>query len=494
MSNWMRTLADHYAAARRRFPADDLMVVFDIDGTILDMRHMVRHVLLGYDRAHGSEHFYGLCIEDVDVHENQLEPLLLRLGLADEVRRDVLRWYLEQRWTSAAILASHRPFQGVMDIIRWFQLQPRTFVGLNTGRPDAIRRETLDSLNALGREYRVRFADELLHMNPGTWEQGVQHNKVRALRRFREQGFRVIAAVDNEPSNLAAMAQADAAGEILFLHAETLFESGRREIPRTVGGSSYDITGLVREQDVPKHVQLVWQSVNDRASLGALLGSTIHWGQCNLRRDPLGRLVLRRDPFRQRPWRRRGEDLLLQDCLREYTRAEKSLEIDLEDAELLDEVLAAMSGFPPERLCFSGRIEDLGEHGFRRISSSLPGAILQCPIDFLCPMLLGAPDNAREILEMLGRWGVKRLSLSWSQPSVRRAFEQLSAWGCEVNLRDVPDLEGFLQAALLLPRSLTASFDFPQWRASAPAARRALPGRAPASGQRSLVRAPGSAR
>src|SRR5262245_16478465 len=120
MSHWMRSLADHFAATRRRFPEDDLMIVFDIDGTILDMRHMVHHVLLGYDRAHGSEYFYGLCVEDVDVHENQLEPLLLRRGLTEEIRRDVLRWYLEQRWTSSAILASHRPFQGVMDIIRWF--------------------------------------------------------------------------------------------------------------------------------------------------------------------------------------------------------------------------------------------------------------------------------------------------------------------------------------------------------------------------------------
>lgn len=463
-SDWMRALANHYAGARRRFPRDDLMIVFDIDGTILDMRHMVQHVLLTYDRAHGTEYFYGLCVEDVDVHENQVEPLLLRLGLPETARGDVLRWYLAQRWTSAAILASHRPFQGVMDIIRWFQLQPRTFVGLNTGRPDAIRRDTLDSLNALGREYRVRFADELLHMNPGTWEQGVQDMKAQGLRRFREKGFRVIAAVDNEPSNLSAMARTDPAGEILFLHAETLFESGRREIPRSVGGSSYDITGLVREQDVPRHVQLVWQGVNDRAALASFLGSTVQWGECNVRRDPLGRVVLRGDSFTSKPWRRQEETLLLEDGLRVLARAGKSIAADLEDAELLDQVLASVSGFAPERLCFSGSIERLGEAGFRRLARSFPGAVLQCPLDFLAPMLLGVPDKAREFLEILRRWGVNRLSLSWGMPSVRQNFEQLTAWGHEVNLRHVPDLGGFLQAALLLPRSLTAGFDFPQWR------------------------------
>jgi hypothetical protein len=471
MSDWMRTLAEHYAAARRRFPDDDLMVVFDIDGTILDMRQMVRHVLLGYDKRNGTEYFYGLCVEDVDVHENRLEPLLVRLGLADGVRRDVLRWYLEQRWTSAAILASHRPFQGVMDIIRWFQLQPGTYVGLNTGRPDAIRRDTLESLNSLGREYRVRFDDELLHMNPGEWEQGVQNVKVRGLRAFREQGFRVIAVVDNEPSNLEAMAEADPAGEILFLHAETLFESARREIPRSVGGSSYDITGLVTERDVPRHVQLVWQGVDDGASLAAFLGSTVHWGACTLRRDPLGRVVLRRRSFEEESWRRESEDVLLEDCLRELLPREKGFEAELESAELIDDVLASVERFPEERMCFIGSVESLGEQGFRRIHEALPAAVLQCPVDFLCPLLLGVPDKAREFLEMLRRWGVSRFSLSWEQPAVRKLFEQLCAWGYDANLRDVPDLEGFLQAALLLPRSLTASFDSPGWRqAATPAA------------------------
>jgi hypothetical protein len=467
MNDWMRDLAEHYATARNRYPWDDLMVVFDIDGTILDMRHMVWHVLLGYDRAHRTEYFYGLRPEDVDVHENRLEPLLLRLGLASEARADVLSWYLERRWSSEAILASHRPYQGVMDIIRWFQLQPRTFVGLNTGRPDAIRNDTLASLNALGREYRVRFEDELLLMNPGAWEQGVQDRKARNLELFRERGFRIVAVVDNEPSNLASMSQADAAGEILFLHADTLFESGRRELPRTVVGSSYDITGLVREADLPRHVQLVWQGVNDRASLDAFLASTIRWGECSLRHDPLGRLVVRRDDFETRPWRRDGQELSFNRCLAELGRAGKCLEAELESEQLLDDVLQAVSGIDPEQLCFSATLQALGEPGFGRLSRALPGAVLQCPVDFLGPMLAGAPEKARDVLEMLRRWGVTRFALSWKQPLVRRALERLAGWGYETSLRDVTDLEGFLQAALLLPRSLSATFDFPQWLAPA---------------------------
>ena len=52
------------------------MIVFDIDGTILDMRYMVRWVLLAYDRGHGTSYFHGLNVEDIQVHENQLDRFL----------------------------------------------------------------------------------------------------------------------------------------------------------------------------------------------------------------------------------------------------------------------------------------------------------------------------------------------------------------------------------------------------------------------------------
>jgi hypothetical protein len=35
--------------------------------------------------------------------------------------------------------------------------------------------------------------------------------------------------------------------------------------------------------------------------------------------------------------------------------------------------------------------------------------------------------------------------------------------GWEINLYGVPDLESFLEAALLLPASVTADFNFPEW-------------------------------
>jgi hypothetical protein len=89
-SDWMRQLADHYGRFRRSYPEDRLLIVFDIDGTILDLRHMVRHVLLDYDRSHGTDLFHGLTVDDVDVHENRVEEFLTARSLPAETRQDVL--------------------------------------------------------------------------------------------------------------------------------------------------------------------------------------------------------------------------------------------------------------------------------------------------------------------------------------------------------------------------------------------------------------------
>ena len=77
----MRRLAAHYGRFRSEYPEDQLLIVFDIDGTILDMRHMVRHVLLSFDRSHGSDWFHGLTADDVTVHENQVDQLLRDMAL-----------------------------------------------------------------------------------------------------------------------------------------------------------------------------------------------------------------------------------------------------------------------------------------------------------------------------------------------------------------------------------------------------------------------------
>lgn len=466
MNDWMNALATRYGELRRSHPDDRLLVVFDIDGTILDMRYMVRHVLLSYDREHDTDHFHGLEVDDIKVHENEVKAYLDTLPLAEEKRRHILEWYIANRWSADAVLASHRPYRGVLDVIRWFQIQENTFVALNTGRPEEIRVQTIHSLNALGREYRVRFDSELLHMNPHHDEDRIAQSKAEGLRRFREEGFCIVAVVDNEPCNIEAMVKSDIRKEILFLHAETLFRSQPSATPRTVRGRDYDITRLVGEQDLPGHIQMVWHALNDTQNLRQFLGSAVRWGEADIRLDPLDRIVLRHDSFDRTPWRR-DEDLMTLDTLLDLMNHQaKSFKLDLkEGGDLIDRVLEAIDrrNIGDDRLWFNGDIETLRQDGFCKLLDAHPRAILQCPIDFLAPMILAMPRMARDILTMLEGWGITRFSIRWKTEAKRQVFDHVERWGYEVNIYDVPDLEAFLQAALMLPRSLTADFNFPAW-------------------------------
>jgi hypothetical protein len=464
-NDWMRSLAEHYARCRAASTEDRLLLVFDIDGTILDMRHMVCHVLAGYDRAHGTDLFRGLRPDDVDVHENQVGRFLEARPLAPSVRADVHRWYLDRRWEPAAVLEAHRPYLGVMEVIRWFQLQPSTFVGLNTGRPESLRAETLRSLNALGREYRVRFDNQLLHMNPGGWGEGVGPAKVEALSAFAAAGYRVLAVVDNEPEIIEAMAAADETGEVLFLHAQTLYESQRVAMPRTVEGDRYDLRSLIGERDLPQHVQFVWHGVNDPANLRQFLGSPVRWGEVDIRCDPHHELVLRHDAFDGVAMAGAGNRLQLDDCLDAFRGGGKGAKLDLKDPAAVAEVLAYVhrAGLLDDDLWFNGDVDTLGQETFRHISATHPGAILQCPIDFLGPLAAAVPAEAKQLVEMLRGWGVNRFSISWANPHVRLVLDRLDEWGYETNIYAVPDLEQFLRAVLLLPRSITADFNFPEW-------------------------------
>ena len=108
--SWMKELAQHYQKTREKYPDDELVIVFDIDNTIIDMREMIAYVLRSYDREHETRYFADLEAEDLVINENQVDDYLAEIGLDEDTRKDINDWYLEKRWTTKAILRSHRPF------------------------------------------------------------------------------------------------------------------------------------------------------------------------------------------------------------------------------------------------------------------------------------------------------------------------------------------------------------------------------------------------
>ena len=144
MRRWMTRLADHYEETRTAHPKERLLIVFDIDGTILDMRHMILHVLKGFDEELGTEYFQNLNFNDIDFHEAHVSDLLEQLSIPSFDRKTMLALFDERLISATAYPESQRPFHGVLDVVRWFQRQPNTFVGLNTGRPESLRANTLE--------------------------------------------------------------------------------------------------------------------------------------------------------------------------------------------------------------------------------------------------------------------------------------------------------------------------------------------------------------
>ena len=466
--SWMRNLAQRYQAACRDHPEEPLLLACDIDGTIIDMRHVVRSVLQSYDQTHGTAYFVRLVLSDITVHENQVELLLDELAVPEADRARILGWFSEHRWDESTILDMHRAFNGVFSMIRWFQLQPHTDVALVTGRPEALRDVTLRSLNKLGEPHRVGFSDDLLLMNPGGWGEGVPEAKVEALDRLRARGHHVFAMIDNEPAVLDVLSQARPGSDLLLLHADTIFESrASYPTPAVVSGDDYQLAELVPSEDaLPQQVQLAWHGVNDKANLRQFVASEVKWAEVDVRQDPAGALILRHDSFDTTPVVGDDDWLTLDDALAVIEKHDRGVKLDLKVGdEILDGVLEALRRFDlgDGDLWFNGNIEVVCEAGFRTIADEHPGAIVQCPIDWLTPLLWTASHEAKKILDLITEWGVTRFSISWEREELRRLLTQLHEWGHEVNIYAVPDLEAFLKAVVLLPCSVTSDFNFPQW-------------------------------
>lgn len=464
----MRRLAVEYHRVRRKAPERKIMIVFDIDGTILDNRYVVDFVLKAHDRSHGTHYFDGLKLESIDFHEDDPHPVFERCGVPEAEREKIFHWYREHRWQRPYLLAAHHPYRGVLEVIRWFSIQPNTFVGLNTGRPEPLRNDTLRSLNELGKEFRVQFSSDRLFMGKGGWGKDIMEGKVQGIFHFEKKGYYVFAFIDNEPENLKAVAEAKLGHRILLLHADTIFQSSARHIPEeTVGGNDYDLISLMAEENLPQHIQFVWRGVDSTVGLSQFLKSQVHWAELDIRQDPAtGLLIIRRESLWEKPQEKGEEVLSLEPILEGLFSVGRGVKFHLREGggvlQKLQELIQK-KGFPQDCLWFHGSLPIFGEEGIASLSQSFPLSIRECPIGFLAPLILGAQQQAKETMAMLNKWGVNRFGLDWMTPDRGKILERLEAWGYAMDIENVFDLEAFLQAVLHLPKSITSEFLMTEW-------------------------------
>ena len=92
--------------------------------------------------------------------------MMAEIGMRQPDRLRVSQWFEEHSWCDPVIRDAHRPFPGAMAVIGWLQAQEKTFVALNTGRSESMRKETLQCLNKIGRPHGAVFQDRLLFHEP----------------------------------------------------------------------------------------------------------------------------------------------------------------------------------------------------------------------------------------------------------------------------------------------------------------------------------------
>ncbi|MCE7736475.1 MAG: hypothetical protein GPJ54_16460 [Candidatus Heimdallarchaeota archaeon] len=464
--SWMKSLSEHYHNMSETYPQSQIMIVFDIDDTIVDIRIPLLYVLQKYDSNHDTSHFMDLTLEDIVFEEWHIQDWLPRIVNDPSEREKIVKFVRSEMWQEDTIFLSHRPFRGVLEIIRWFQIQDNTTVGLNTGRSSSLRDVTLNSLNVLGKEYRVHFSPDLLYMNPlqNKLEKDITSYKAKGIQYFQENGYKVIAFVDNEPANLKVIEDVIGDPNILLLHADTMFGSSRELIPeRSVIGREYQFSDIVEPKLLPKHISFVWNGVNNDLILDAYINSNVFWAELDVRRHPLTRdLVLRHAAF-DTPAFQDQNLFRLKDMLNRLKPIDKGIKIVLkEDEGLLDEVIEILLAvqIASDKLWFDIIFEVFYEEGLKHIRDCFPHTIISTRVDFLVPLMSQFPMYVADILDKLSHQGINQYSISFNTYNKEIFTEKMDEWGFDVNIRDIYTFEEFLQAILFLPTSIVSTFDF----------------------------------
>jgi Menorin len=202
-------------------------------------------------------------------------------------------------------------------------------------------------------------------------------------------------------------------------------------------------------------VELIWHRANTPTDLQAFLRSRVRWVECDVRVDHDGVVRVGHEPFTGAEGRSGMTLVEWLDLVRATGRAVK---IDLkEDGPVLDHVLDAVAGFDDSDLWFNAAVEvPHGEIGFRRLAGAHPGARLSCPLDTLVPYLLYAGSAAYPILDLLGTWGLNRLSVGVCVEEAKTFVSSAQDRGWPIDVWDVETGEDLERALLMEPDSITA--------------------------------------
>jgi len=462
MNNWMDALNQHYRFMKEQYPDRQLMLIFDIDSSINDMQYQLFRALRTFDQLQGTHFFYRLQPHEIRVHEDLLSSFLDEYQLEQGHKEAFLSWYTKYRKTSRLRM---RPMKGAIETMCWFQMQPKTAVGLKNICSEDMQLQTIRVLKKFGKEFNLKVANDMLFFPK---DNSPSKSALESLAHFRSLGYHVICFVDSDNQSLDAIASEKDSRDILLLQADTVYRSKNKPPTTNVKkGSTYELHRLIDEKDVPLAIDLVWHGINDRKNMQQFFASSIKWGEVDvqaIRED--GTVLLQHDSVEvDEMLEIEKTTLSLGELLTRFRENGKSVKIDFKDKTVLSRTIRQLKkhGFEDEQIWLNGDIDVLKEAGFTKLRETFPNAIRQTSVDFLSPVVFALPGQARAILDMLAGWGINRLSISWELKKCSLLLQQLKKWRFEINIYNAPDLEQFLKVMILSPRSITSDFNFPEW-------------------------------
>ena len=455
---WLRALNAHTERLRREYPGDELLILFDVDGTLLDLRWGLLDLLHGYDRERGSELFAGLSTDDLVPDEAGVRRLFEQLDVPHVARQELLVRFERMSWSPRAVIGSHQPFLGMLELLRWFKHQPRVHVAVNTSRSEDRRDETVQALSALGAHYGLRLTEDFLFLDPepprvgeDRTERGVR-SKIGGVHHFRSQGFRVAAVVDDRQEVLEGIGRAFADPDLLLVQAEGLAAS--LPVSATKSGGS-------REP-----ARVVWRGLESVEGLGHFLGSSVGWAEIALERGPSGAVLVSRRERRADRRDSRAVSLELEELLGAFAQCNKGMRIVFrEGGSLVRRALHRLraSSFPAHLVSFCAAPERIGESGFREVREAFPAASRLAAVEFLSGLAEVSPDLSEQQFARLSGWGVTRVSIEWTDPRREVLCRQARDAGLEVDIDARSDLAHYLEAVSDLPCSVVSDFGCRRW-------------------------------
>lgn len=431
--NWLQMLTNHLEHLRQQDKQQKLIVIFELEGPILDRDH---ELWIALSAAKGAPSDIQEIFDTINQATSELSDYSI-------IQSDVL------------------------SVIRWLQLQPDITVGIVTSLRASTVEKLVEMMNRLGETQLISFSEVLFYKAQEADGDGVPILS-ESTDYFKSLGYKVAAIIHSQADVLHSLAESPDSEAVLLMLYDTLTadQASRDAQAGIVTGASYDITELIPEYLLPPGVDLIWHGINDEPNLRQFLCSNIEWGECDIHFDPAsGELVLHHDALPSQ-LQANHQWLTLTELMRRMKQHNRRVKLDLKQGgPVIEQSLELVDyyGFTDEQLWFNGNVEVIEESGFRKLAAVYPGAVLQCPVDWLAPVIESDPQEAHVVVSKYADWGMNRFSLNWHLPNLSRFLSYMKSWGLDVNIYGVYDLKTFLEAVMLLPRSVTCDFNFPKW-------------------------------